>query len=383
MSPWPHISACPQLLDGRRGRAIRPSRAEPHLHSLDVPTRRLDKQLRRCTLWLCSSSSRPRYLPVRKPVWMPVWTLRFHQAACLDQLWRATYHVTYLVLAEAEGSIRGLASRTPSRNGDSGLCISPSPMERPLAKARRDHRHGAQKEGCHDRRFQQGLGSAVRRLTDLRSLVRGGVGPAHQLPRNTSSVPDLSIRLAGHTGTPYASRLRQQVLGVRHKSTGQPCLDATLHTGEWPSCVGSDQSVLTEDDACAGQDEPWSRHVVTEQRLLRGMDAPPACGSENLGGLWQSSSRPLRLRRELSLPNLFHKEHGCPGPRVAQSSALCFPSNRSTTAGTQASQGATAQAYSNSPPLEEPAVGVGVIPAAATFLFLFSIFLFFVAMGYH
>ncbi len=29
--------------------AIRPSRAEPHLHSLDVPTRRLDKRLRRCT----------------------------------------------------------------------------------------------------------------------------------------------------------------------------------------------------------------------------------------------------------------------------------------------------------------------------------------------
>ncbi len=112
------------------------------------------------------------------------------------------------------------------------------------------------------------------------------------------------------------------------------------------------------------------------------MDAPPVCGSENLGSLWQSSSRPLRLRRHLrrppkkhlrntsdtseenSLPNLFHKEHGCPGPRVAQSSALCFPSNRSATAGTQACQGATAQTHSNSPPLEEPAMGVGVIPAA-------------------
>ncbi len=83
-----------------------------------------------------------------------------------------------------------------------------------------------------------------------------------------------------------------------------------------------------------------------------------------LGSLWQSSSRPLRLRRQLSLPNLFHKEHRCPGPWVAQSSALCFPSNRSATAGTQMSQGAMAQAYSNSPPLEEPAVGVRVIPAA-------------------
>ncbi len=49
---------------------------------------------------------------------------------------------------------------------------------------------------------------------------------------------------------------------------------------------------------------------------------------------------------------------------MAQSSALCFPFNRSATAGTQESQGATAQAYSNSTPLEEPAVGVGVILAA-------------------
>ncbi len=48
------------------------------------------------------------------------------------------------VLAESEGSIRGLVSRTPPRNGDSGLCISPGPLEGPLlAKARRDHRHSA------------------------------------------------------------------------------------------------------------------------------------------------------------------------------------------------------------------------------------------------
>ncbi len=70
MSLWLHISARPQLLNGRRGRAIRPSRAEPHLHSLDAPTRWLDKRLQRCTLWLCSRSFRPRCSPVRKPVWM-------------------------------------------------------------------------------------------------------------------------------------------------------------------------------------------------------------------------------------------------------------------------------------------------------------------------
>ncbi len=60
---WPHISARPQLSDGRRGRAIGPSLAEPHLHSLDVPSRRLDEQLQRFTRWLCSRSSSPRCSP--------------------------------------------------------------------------------------------------------------------------------------------------------------------------------------------------------------------------------------------------------------------------------------------------------------------------------
>ncbi len=111
-----------------------------------------------------------------------------------------------------------LAHSVPVAGGfNIALCISPGPLEKPLlAKARHDLRHGAQKEGCHDRRFQQGLGSAVRRQTDLRYLVREGVGPAHQLPRNASSVPGLSIIPAGHTGTPCASKLRQQVRGVIH-----------------------------------------------------------------------------------------------------------------------------------------------------------------------
>ncbi len=106
----------------------------------------------------------------------------------------------------------------PPRNGDSGLCISPGLLDGPLlAKARRDPRHGTQKEGCHDRCFQQGLGSAARGQTDIWSLVRRGVGPAHQLPRNASSVLGLSILPAGHSRTPCASTLRQQVRGVTHQ----------------------------------------------------------------------------------------------------------------------------------------------------------------------
>ncbi len=114
----------------------------------------------------------------------------------------------------------------------------------------------------------------------------------------------------------------------------------------WGALCEGKQSALTEGDACAGQNEPRSRHVVKEICLFRGLDTPPACGSENLGILWQGSSRTLCLQRQLSLPNLFYKEHGCPGPRMAQPSALWFPPSRSATAGTQ---GATAQADFQAP----------------------------------
>ncbi len=154
-------------------------------------------------------------------------------------------------------------------------------------------------------------------------------------------------------------RSDKHVCGVIHKTPGRSRLEVTLHAGERPSCVGTEQSALAEGNACAGQTEPRSSHVV-EERLFRGMDASPARGSENLGKLWQGSSRPLRLQRQLSLPNLFYKEHRCTGPWMA----LCFSPNRSATAGTQTSQGTTAQVSINSPPLEEPTVGVTIIPAA-------------------
>ncbi len=266
----------------------------------------------------------------------------------------------------ARRSLNINATLTPQRNDDSGLCISPDPLEEsPLAKARSDYRHGAQKEGCHDRRFQQGLGSAVRGQTDLRSVVRGGIDPAHQLPRNASRISGLSILSTGHMGKPCASTLWQHVRGVIHKSPGRPRLEPTLRAGERHSCVGPEQAVLAEGHACAVQNEPRSRHVVEEQRLFGGMDASPAHGSYNLGNLWQGLSRPLRFQRQLSLPNLFYKEHGCPCPRMAQPSARCFSPNRSATAGTQTSYGMTAQASFNSPPLEEPTVGVRITSVAS------------------
>ncbi len=154
----------------------------------------------------------------------------------------------------------------------------------------------------------------MRGQTDLQPVVRRGVGPAHQLPRNASSLSGLSILPVGHSGTSCANTLRQQVRGVIHKSPGRLRIEATLHAGERPSSVGSEQSALTEGDACAGQNEPRSRHIVKEQCLFGVMDAPPARGSENLGSLWQSLSRPLRLRRQLSVPNVFLQRARMPRP---------------------------------------------------------------------
>ncbi len=75
------------------------------------------------------------------------------------------------------------------RNGDSACVSALAHWRDPIWLSRQT------KEGCHGRCFQQGLGSAVRGQTDLRPIVRRGVGPAHQLPRNASSVSGLSILL--------------------------------------------------------------------------------------------------------------------------------------------------------------------------------------------
>ncbi len=56
ISLWTHISAHPQLSDGRRGRAIHPSRAEPNRHSLTRLlggwTRGFSAELHGCALGL-------------------------------------------------------------------------------------------------------------------------------------------------------------------------------------------------------------------------------------------------------------------------------------------------------------------------------------------
>ncbi len=84
---------------------------------------------------------------------------------------------------------------------------------------------------------------------------------------------------------------------------------------------------------------------------LRGVDARPTDGSENLGDLWQGRGRPLRLKRQLSLPNLLFKERGC------------VP-NRSDPSGNQTNQGSQTQSPPSGPTLEEPALVLGAVSAA-------------------
>ncbi len=75
-----------------------------------------------------------------------------------------------------------------------------------------------------------------------------GVAYQYKVRRNASSVPGLSILPARYTRTLCAIKLRQQVRDVIHKLPGRPCLEATLHAGKRPSCVGPEQSVRTEGD---------------------------------------------------------------------------------------------------------------------------------------
>ncbi len=76
---------------------------------------------------------------------------------------------------------------------------------------------------------------------------------------------------------------------------------------------------------------------------LGGVDAPSADGSEDLEELWQGGSRPFRLQRQLSLPNLLFEGQGRVGPRLAQPPPLCIPPDRPDFSGHQASQGTETQ----------------------------------------
>ncbi len=188
-----------------------------------------------------------------------------------------------------------------------------------------------------------GWGGAVRRQTDLRPLVEGGERLPHQLLGNASSLSSLPVFPAGPNRMPCADSLRQHVRGVLYKSPGRCLLEAPLYSGRAPSGMGSAQPALAEGSTPAGQTEPRSGYVISEQCPLRGVDAPSAGGSEDLEDLWQGRSRPFRLQRQLSLPNLLFEGQGRVGPRLAQPPPLCIPPDCPASTGRQACQGTGSQ----------------------------------------
>ncbi len=145
-----------------------------------------------------------------------------------------------------------------------------------------------------------------------------------------------------------------------------PLLKAPLHSGRTSSGMGSTQPALAKSSTYTGQIEPGSRHVISEQCPLRRVDAPSADSSENLGDLWQGRGRPLRLRRQLSLPNLIFEGQRCVGPQLAQPPPLCVSPDHPDPAGYQVSQGTRAQGSLGDPPLEETTLVVRANSAACS-----------------
>ncbi len=267
-------------------------------------------------------------------------------------------HAPPSTLVETTGSTQRMASRTLTYQGESGLCNSPDPLEEPTVDGEgRGHGVGPHQESCHDRRLQHRLGGAVWRQTDLRPLVEDGERLPHQLLGNASSLSSLPVFPAGPNRTPCADSLRQHVRGVLYKSPGRCLLEAPLYSGRAPSGMGSAQPALAEGSTPAGQTEPRSRYVISEQCPLRGVDAPSAGGSEDLD-LWQGRSRPFRLQRQLSLLNLLFEGQGRVGPRLAQPPPLCIPPDRPASTGRQAYQGTGSQGAIGGPLVEEPTLVV-------------------------
>ncbi len=252
-----------------------------------------------------------------------------------------------------------MASRTLAYQGESGLCNSPDPLEEPTVDGEgRGHGVGPHQESCHDRRLQHRLGGAVRRQTDLRPLVEGGERLPHQLLGNASSLSSLPVFPTGPNRTPCADSLRQHVRGVLYKSPGRCLLEVPLYSGRAPSGMGSAQPALAEGSTPAGQTEPRSGYVISEQCPLRGLDAPSAGCSEDLEDLCKAEVDLFASKDKLSLPNLLFEGQGRVGPRLAQPPPLCIPPDLPASSGRQAYQGTGSQGAISDPLVEEPTLVV-------------------------
>ncbi len=98
--------------------------------------------------------------------------------------------------------------------------------------------------------------------------------------------------------------------------------------------------------------EEWMLHPQVVQKIWKTFGKAVV---DNSSGY---SSRPFRLQRQLSLPNLLFEGQGCVGPRLAQPPPLCIPPDRPASTGRQAYQGTGSQGAIGGPLVEEPTLVV-------------------------
>ncbi len=224
-------------------------------------------------------------------------------------------------------------SRTPANQGEPGLRGSPGPLEMlSVDGTGRALGNGLQEEGGLNRCIQHRLGSSVQGPIGFRPVVKKE-GCLHM-----NFLEILAVCQGLHTfittrpnGAPRSGLFGEHDHGSLHKSPRRAFLEAPLHSSGAPLVMVSAQPAFAESTACARQTAPGCRHAVTEQRPLRGVDDPSASGS---GDLWQGRGRPLSLKRQLSLPNLFIQRTWTHWPTIGPISP-----DRSDPAGHQANQG--------------------------------------------
>ncbi|KAI2664298.1 Transposon Ty3-G Gag-Pol polyprotein [Labeo rohita] len=268
-----------------------------------------------------------------------------------------TTYATPSALVETTSSASCMASRPSACQCGPSLCESPGPLEGPaMVQKGRALGFGLQKEGVGgalcDGSPAFGLWSKAEEGFHINCLEMLAV--CHAL---CAFLPDLKghhvlVRSDSMTVVSYINR------------QGGSLLQTPLHSGEGSSGMGSVQPGFIESGSRAGQTEPGRGYAITKQCPLGRVDASPADGSENLGGLWQGRGRPLRLKRQLSLPNIFFERERCVGPRLAQPPPVCFSPDVFDSSNTQTSQGTTSQAPPGGPALEDSAMVPGAMSAA-------------------
>ncbi len=107
--------------------------------------------------------------------------------------------------------------------------------------------------------------------------------------------------------------------------------------------MGSAQPALAEGSTPAGQTEPRSGYVISEQCPLRGVDAPSAGGSEDLEDLWKAEVDLFASKDNSHCPTYYSKDRDALAHDWPTLPPLCIPPDRPASTGRRACQGTGSQ----------------------------------------